>query len=31
MESYAVMANFDPNFASHDWAVQNVKNAGGRW
>lgn len=28
MEAYAVVAPFDPDFADHDWAVTNVKNAG---
>jgi len=28
MDAYAVTANFDANFASHDWAVNNVKGAG---
>jgi hypothetical protein len=28
MQAYAVVAPFDPNFATHDWAVTNVKEAG---
>ena len=28
MDAYAVTAAFDANFASHDWAVANVKGAG---
>ena len=28
MNAYAVVAGFDPNFANHDWAVTNVKEAG---